>query len=103
MAMVMVSLVVAMEIGMVLMVLFSVVVVQMVVVVRMVVILMLVTVKAKWGEWGYFCRVQGGAAVAVADGVWKSWAVSYSFVDALAAYGCGSDFGRDSRAACGGR
>ena len=59
MVMVVVSLVVAMEIGMVLMVPFSVVVVQMMVVVRMVVILMLVTVKAKWGEWGYFCRVQG--------------------------------------------
>ena len=39
----------------------------------------------------------------MADGVLKSWGVSDSFVDVPAAYGCGSDFDRGSRAACGGK
>ena len=52
-AVVVVSLAVAMEIGMVLMVLLCVVAVQMVVVVRMMVMLLVVAVATKWGWWGY--------------------------------------------------
>ena len=96
-----VSLVIAIEIGMVLMVLLYVVVVQMVVVVGNVVMLLVVVVAAKWGEWGIAEEFKGGAAVA--DDVWKSWVVNDSSVDASAAYGCASDFDRGKRTACGGK
>ena len=121
---VVVSLVVAMEIEMVLMVLLSVVVVGMLLILLVVVvhtytyihtsfngadcssggmmlIILVVAVVAKCGGWGISGEFKGGAAGA--DGVWKSYAVSDSFLDAPAAYGCGSDFHRGSRAACGGK
>ena len=102
---VVVSLVVAMEIEMVLMVLLSAVVVGMLLILLVVVVHTYTYIHTSSGGkmWrvGYFWRVQGWCCGA--DGVWKSYAVSDSFLDAPAAYGCGSDFHRGSRAACGGK